>query len=50
MPPIESKGADEDDSGYRRPADAPVVHVRGVGYKGTVEITTRPPERPALRR
>jgi hypothetical protein len=30
-------------------ADAPVVHVRGIVYKGTVEITTRPPERPALR-
>jgi hypothetical protein len=27
-----------------------VIHVRGVAYKGTVEITTRPPERPALRR
>jgi Hemerythrin HHE cation binding domain len=36
--------------GYRRPADAPVIHVRGVAYKGTVEITTRRPERPALRR
>jgi hypothetical protein len=23
--------------------------VRGVAYKGAVEITTRPPERPALR-
>jgi hypothetical protein len=31
-------------------ADAPVIHVRGVAYKGTVEISTRPPERPALRR
>ncbi len=40
---------DEDDPGYRLPAEAPVVHVRGVAYKGTVEITTRPPERPALR-
>jgi hypothetical protein len=27
-----------------------VIHVRGVAYKGTVEIATRPPERPALRR
>ena len=25
------------------------LHVRGVAYKGTVEITTRPPERRALR-
>jgi hypothetical protein len=23
--------------------------VRGIAYKGTVEIATRPPERPALR-
>jgi Domain of unknown function (DUF1707) len=43
-----TQGADEEDPGYRLPAEAPVVHVRGVGYKGTVEITTRPPERPAL--
>jgi len=40
---------DEEDLGYRLPADAPVVHVRGIAYKGTVEIATRPPERPALR-
>jgi hypothetical protein len=24
--------------------------VRGIAYKGTVEIATRPPDRPALRR
>jgi Domain of unknown function (DUF1707) len=41
--------ADEEDPGYRLPADAPVIHVRGIAYKGTVEITTRPPERTALR-
>jgi len=41
---------DEEDPGYRLPADAPVIHVRGAAYKGTVEIATRPPERPALRR
>ena len=40
--------ADEQDPGYRLPVDAPVIHVRGIAYKGTVEITTRPPERPAL--
>ena len=45
-----TQGADWDEPGYRLPSDAPVVHVRGVAYKGTVEITTRPPERPALRR
>jgi hypothetical protein len=27
------------------PHDAPVVHVRGVAYKGTIEISTKPPER-----
>ncbi len=42
--------ADEEDPGYRLPVDAPAIHVRGIAYKGTVEITTRPPERPALRR
>jgi len=41
---------DEEDPGYRLSADAPVIHVRGVAYKGTVEIATRPPERPALSR
>ena len=45
-----TQGADEEDPGYRLAADAPVIHVRGVAYKGTVEISTRPPERPALRR
>jgi hypothetical protein len=45
-----TQGTDEEDPGYRLPTDAPVIHVRGVAYKGTVEITTRPPERPALRR
>jgi hypothetical protein len=44
-----TQGADDDDPGYRLPADAPVIHVRGLAYKGTVEITTRPPERAALR-
>jgi len=42
--------ADDQDPGYRLPADAPVIHVRGLAYKGTVEITTRPTERPALHR
>jgi hypothetical protein len=26
----------------RLPADAPIVHVRGVGYKGTIEVSTKP--------
>ena len=42
--------ADDEDPGYRLPLDAPVIHVRGLAYKGTIEISTRPPERPALRR
>jgi hypothetical protein len=25
----------------RLPADAPVVHVRGIGYKGTIEVSTK---------
>jgi Domain of unknown function (DUF1707) len=45
-----TQGADEEDPDCRLPTDAPVIHVRGVAYKGTVEITTRPPERSALRR
>jgi uncharacterized protein DUF1707 len=27
----------------RLPADAPVVHIRGIAYKGTIEVSTRPP-------
>jgi hypothetical protein len=34
------------DLGYPLPADAPLIHVRAVAYKGTVELATRPPERP----
>jgi hypothetical protein len=35
------------------PADAPVVHVRGIGYKGTIEVSTKPqdsagPAQPSL--
>jgi hypothetical protein len=45
-----TQGAEDEDPGYRLPADAPVIHVRGIAYKGTVEITTRPPERAALHR
>jgi len=35
--------AGEEDPGYRLPVDAPAIHVRGIAYKGTIEITTRPP-------
>jgi hypothetical protein len=45
-----TQGLADEDPGYRLPADAPVLHVRGLAYKGTIEISARPPERPALRR
>ena len=45
-----SQDTRDEDPGYRLPADAPVIHIRGIAYKGTVEVATRPPERPALRR
>jgi len=39
-----SKGwSDEEDLEIRLPADAPVVRVRGLGYKGTIDVSTRPP-------
>ena len=38
-------GADTDtDPAAVVPADAPVLHVRGYTYKGTVEVRSRPPE------
>jgi hypothetical protein len=40
-----SKGwSAEEDLESRLPADAPVVHVRGIGYKGTIEVSTKPRE------
>jgi hypothetical protein len=39
-----SKGwSAEEDLERLLPADAPVVHVRGIAYKGTIEVSTRPP-------
>ncbi len=32
----------EEELETRLPADAPVVHVRGVSYKGSIEVSTRP--------
>ena len=32
----------EEELESRLPANAPVVHVRGVGYKGTIEVSTKP--------
>ena len=29
----------------RLPSQAPVVHVRGIAYKGTIKVSTRPPAR-----
>lgn len=49
-----SKGwSAEEDLEDLLPADAPVVRVRGVGYKGTIEVSSKPrelgqSERPAL--
>jgi hypothetical protein len=41
-----SKGwSAEEELEIRLPHDAPTVHVRGVAYKGTIEASTRPPER-----
>jgi hypothetical protein len=38
-----SKGRSaEEDLESRLPADAPTVHVRGIGYKGTIEVSTKP--------
>jgi hypothetical protein len=38
-----SKGwSAEEDLESRLPADAPVVHIRGIGYKGTIVVSTRP--------
>jgi hypothetical protein len=38
-----SKGwSAEEDLESRLPADAPVVHVRGIGYKGTIVVSTKP--------
>jgi Domain of unknown function (DUF1707) len=39
---VNQDAADEEDPGYRLPADAPVIHIRCLAYKGTVEVTTRP--------
>jgi hypothetical protein len=44
-----SKGwSAEEDLEASLPADAPVVHVRGIAYKGTIEVSTRPPGTPEL--
>ncbi len=40
-----SKGWSADEAWESRlPHDAPVVHIKGIAYKGTIEVSTRPPE------
>jgi hypothetical protein len=43
-----SQGQDDPDSGLALAPDAPVLHIRGVAYKGTIETLSRPAERPQL--
>jgi Domain of unknown function (DUF1707) len=39
-----SKAWSPDGDGERQlPHDAPVLHIRGLAYKGTIEVSTRPP-------
>ncbi|HEY1617642.1 MAG TPA: DUF1707 domain-containing protein [Streptosporangiaceae bacterium] len=39
-----SKGwSQQEDLEALAPRDAPVVHIRGIAYKGTIEVATRPP-------
>jgi len=41
-----SKGwSAEEEMEARLPRDAPTVHIRGIGYKGTIETRTKPAER-----
>ncbi|HEX8008688.1 MAG TPA: hypothetical protein VF482_19925 [Trebonia sp.] len=39
-----TQGGDEDDLDFRVPLEAPTVHIRGIAYRGTIEVSTRPPE------
>lgn len=39
---VSKRWSAEEDLESRLPADAPVVHIRGIGYKGTIEVSTRP--------
>jgi hypothetical protein len=42
------QGPDDLDGGVALAPDAPIVHIRGVGYKGTIETLSRPAERAQL--
>jgi hypothetical protein len=43
-----NQGPDEHDAGLAPAPDAPVLHLRGLAYKGTIETMSRPAEHPAL--
>jgi hypothetical protein len=38
-----SRGGSPDSGQGLLPHDAPVLHIRGLAYKGTIEVSTRPP-------
>jgi Domain of unknown function (DUF1707) len=38
-----SQGGSDEDREARLAHDAPVVHIRGIAYRGTIEASTRPP-------
>ena len=43
-----NQGAEDTDHGLALAPDAPVLHIRGLAYKGTIETMSRPAERPQL--
>jgi hypothetical protein len=43
-----NQGPDDPGHGLDLAPDAPVLHIRGVAYKGTIETMSRPAERPEL--
>lgn len=43
-----SQGPDDPHGGITLAPDAPVLHIRGIAYKGTIETMSRPAERPQL--
>jgi Domain of unknown function (DUF1707) len=40
---VSKSWSEQEELESRTPRDAPVVHVRGVAYKGSIEVSTRPP-------
>ena len=43
-----NQGAEDTGNGLALAPDAPVLHIRGLAYKGTIETMSRPAERPQL--